>query len=63
MKLSGKSIIGFGSGTGNAASFRAHNPINGEALSPDFYSASQQDLTEAVRLSDEGFCFKRGLSQ
>ena len=55
MKLSGRSIIGFGSGTINAATFRAHNPVNGEALSPDFYSASAQDLTEAVRLADEAF--------
>lgn len=55
MKLSGRSIIGFGSGAVNAVTFRAHNPVTGEALSPDFYSASQQELTEAVRLSDEAF--------
>jgi NADP-dependent aldehyde dehydrogenase len=55
VKLSGRSIIGFGSGAVNAVTFRAHNPVTGEALSPDFYSASQQELTEAVRLSDEAF--------
>ncbi len=53
MKLSGRSIIGFGSGAVDTATFRAHNPANAEALSPDFYSASHQDLTEAVRLADE----------
>jgi 2,5-dioxopentanoate dehydrogenase len=55
VKLSGKSIVGFGSGAVNAITFRAHNPVTGEALSPDFHSASQHELTEAVRLSDEAF--------
>jgi 2,5-dioxopentanoate dehydrogenase len=55
VKLSGKSIIGFGEGSTKGTIFRAHNPVTGEALAPDFYSASGDEVNEAVRLAHEAF--------
>jgi alpha-ketoglutaric semialdehyde dehydrogenase len=55
VKLSGISIIGFGEGSTQGTTFRAHNPVTGEALDPDFYSASGDEVNEAVRLAHEAF--------
>ena len=36
VKLAGRSIIGFRDGATAGAKFRAHNPVTGETLDPDF---------------------------
>ena len=55
MKLSGRSIIGFGQGSSNGAIFRAHNPVSAEAIAPDFYSASAEEVERAARLAHDAF--------
>jgi alpha-ketoglutaric semialdehyde dehydrogenase len=53
--LSGRSIVGFTQGAVSGATFRAHNPVTGEALAPDFYSASAEEVERAGRLAHEAF--------
>ena len=55
MKLSGCSIIGFRQGTDTGATFRAHNPTTGQPLDPDFFSATPDEVNEAVQLAHEAF--------
>ena len=55
MNLSGRSIIGSRPGSETPRSFRAYDPVSGEALDPEFSSASSNEVDEAVRLSDEAF--------
>ena len=55
MKLSGRSIIGFDRSSTSGTAFCAHNPVTGEALSPDFYSASTEDVERAVQLAHQAF--------
>ena len=55
MKFSGRSIIGFADGSVSGEAFRARNPMTGEALRPDFYSASTEEVEAAVRLAHEAF--------
>jgi hypothetical protein len=43
VKLSGRSIIGFQSGTGTGEAFHASNPKTGERLEPDFFSATGEE--------------------
>ena len=55
MNLSGRSIVGFNDGSTSGVSFRARNPVNGETLLPDFYSATPEEAEVAVRLADDAF--------
>ena len=55
VNLSGKSIIGFRPASGKGATFRAHNPATGEALAPDFFAATAEEVQEAARLAHEAF--------
>jgi NADP-dependent aldehyde dehydrogenase len=52
-ELNGKSIIGFGSGNETNKTFTAFNPQTGEAVEPKFYSATNEELNEAVQLAAE----------
>jgi len=54
VNLSGRSIIGFGDGS-TGVSFRARDPMTGETLLPDFYSASAEEAEAAVRLGNDAF--------
>lgn len=53
MRFSGRSIIGFADGSISGETFRARNPMTGEALLPEFYSAANEEVDAAVRLADE----------
>lgn len=55
MKFSGRSIIGFADGSVSGEAFRARNPMTGEMLRPDFYSALTEEVEAAVRLAHEAF--------
>jgi len=55
MKLSGQSMIGFTDGAGTGAAFRARNPTTGETISPDFFSASVNDVNRAAQLAGDAF--------
>lgn len=62
MKLVGRSIIGFREGSTAGAKFRAHNPVKGETLEPDFYSASAEEVDQAASLANEAFATYRNTS-
>ncbi|HWH56395.1 MAG TPA: aldehyde dehydrogenase family protein, partial [Terriglobales bacterium] len=62
MKLAGRSIIGFREGSTSGAKFRAHNPVTGEALEPDFYSASAEEVNQAASLAHDAFATYRNTS-
>ena len=62
MKLAGRSIIGFRVGATAGAKFRAHNPVTGETLEPDFYSASAEEVNQAATLAHEAFATYRNTS-
>lgn len=53
MKITGKSIIGFGRGAESATTFTAFNPKTGEAVEPNFYSASLDELNRAVESAND----------
>src|SRR5262249_12615581 len=55
MPLSGRSIIGFAEAQAAGARFRAINPITRETISPDFFSASQDDIERASQLANDAF--------
>src|SRR5262252_1038431 len=55
VKLEGRSLIGFREGSTAHGTFRAHNPVTGEALEPQFYSASREEVDEAAKLAHEAF--------
>jgi NADP-dependent aldehyde dehydrogenase len=50
--LDGRSFIGFGRGEANPNEFCAFNPRNGEEIGPAFYSATPDELEQAVALAD-----------
>ena len=52
MELKGTSIIGFDRGARGGDTFTAFNPETGEAVQPDFHSASQEELDRAAGLAD-----------
>lgn len=52
MNLTGKSIIGFARGSETAKTFTAFNPGTGEAVEPDFYSATTEELEKAAKLAE-----------
>ncbi len=62
MKLEGRSIIGFRDGATGGAKFRAHNPVTGETLDPDFYSPSAEEVNQAATLAHEAFATYRNTS-
>lgn len=62
MKLAGRSIIGFREGSTTGAKFRAHNPVTGETLEPDFYAASAEEVNQAASLAHEAFATYRNTS-
>lgn len=55
MKLTGKSILGFGDGSPTALTFRARNPKTGAALDPPYFSANTEEVDRAVHLAGEAF--------
>jgi NADP-dependent aldehyde dehydrogenase len=55
LKLSGKSILGFGEGSHTSLTFRARNPKTGASLDPEYFSANSEEVERAVRLADAAF--------
>jgi NADP-dependent aldehyde dehydrogenase len=55
LKLTGKSIVGFGDGSITSLTFRGRNPKTGESLDPEYFSATAEEVDRAVRLGDEAF--------
>ena len=53
MELTGKSIIGFSRGSETEKTFTAFNPETGEAVEPNFYSATNDELNRAVGLAEQ----------
>lgn len=53
MKLSGRSLIGFESGTATHEVFHALNPKSGERLEPGFSAASPDEVDRAVRMAHQ----------
>jgi NADP-dependent aldehyde dehydrogenase len=53
MELKGISIIGFSNGSETDKIFTAFNPAYGEAVEPNFYSATNEELNKAVKLADK----------
>jgi alpha-ketoglutaric semialdehyde dehydrogenase len=51
MEITGKSIIGFSRGNESETIFTAFDPATGEAIEPNFYSATQEELNRAVELA------------
>ena len=62
MKLTGRSLIGFREGSTAGAKFRAHNPVTGQTLDPDFHSASAEEVNQAAALAHEAFASYRTLA-
>lgn len=62
MKLTGRSILGNGSGTPRGQSFRATNPATGAQMEPLFYSAGADEIKQAVALADRAFSQWSGAS-
>lgn len=52
MEITGKSIIGFSRGSESGTTFTAFNPTTGEAVEPNFYSASLDELNKACKLAE-----------
>jgi alpha-ketoglutaric semialdehyde dehydrogenase len=55
LKLSGQSIIGFGSAANTGPSFRATDPRTGEQLAPEFFSAGSDEVNRAAELAHKAF--------
>ena len=55
MKLTGKSILGFGDGSPTSFTFRARNPKTGASLDPPYFSANAEEVDRAVRLAHDAF--------
>lgn len=51
-ELTGQSIIGFERGSETAKTFQAFNPQTGEAVGPNFFSATRDELDRAAVLAD-----------
>ncbi|HUR99646.1 MAG TPA: aldehyde dehydrogenase (NADP(+)) [Pyrinomonadaceae bacterium] len=52
MELTGTSIIGFGSRSASGNTFTAFDPQTGQAVEPDFHSATKEDLDRAAGIAD-----------
>ncbi len=61
MELTGQSIIGYHLGSKSGKVLHGFNPSTGEVLSPAFYSATDIEVDEAVRLAAESFAGFRAL--
>jgi 2,5-dioxopentanoate dehydrogenase len=55
VKFTGRSIIGDREGPGAGATFRAHNPVTGEELDPEFVSAMPDEVNLAADLARQAF--------
>ena len=55
MKISGQSILGFGSSANTGPSFRATNPRTDEPLAPDFFPAGPEEVNRAADLAHQAF--------
>src|SRR5512135_207978 len=55
MELTGQSIIGYQRGAKTGKVLNGLNPSTGEVLTPAFYSASEDEVDESVRLAAESF--------
>lgn len=53
IELTGTSIIGSGRGNATAKTFRAFDPQTGEAVGPDFHSATPDELHRAANLAEQ----------
>ena len=53
VELTGTSIIGSSRGAATVKTFTAFNPMNGEQVAPNFYSATMAELENACRLADQ----------
>ncbi|MGC1105882.1 MAG: aldehyde dehydrogenase (NADP(+)) [Candidatus Acidiferrales bacterium] len=54
-QLTGRSILGNGSGETRGKSFRAVNPATGQEIQPQFYSASAGEIQQAALLAERAF--------
>lgn len=52
IEITGKSIIGFSRGNESDTTFTAFNPATGEAVEPNFYSASLDELNKTCELAE-----------
>ncbi len=52
MDITGRSILGFDRGSKGEDTFRAFDPKTGEAVEPDFHSATADELNRAASLAD-----------
>jgi alpha-ketoglutaric semialdehyde dehydrogenase len=55
MELTGTSIIGFSRGSENGGSLFGVNPATGENLAPQYHSASEAEVEQAVKLAAAAF--------
>ena len=53
MEIGGRSIIGFDRGSATGNTFTAFNPETGEAIKPDFHSATDAEMNRAASLAEE----------
>jgi len=53
MELTGRSIIGYRRGNKAGKILKGFNPATGELLDPAFYSASEEDVEDAVQLASQ----------
>jgi alpha-ketoglutaric semialdehyde dehydrogenase len=53
MEITGRSIIGFGRANETETTFTAYDPATGEAVEPNFYSATPEELNKAVELASK----------
>ncbi|HZP17769.1 MAG TPA: aldehyde dehydrogenase (NADP(+)) [Terriglobales bacterium] len=57
MNLAGCSIIGSRRSLTGGTGFRAYDPTTAQAVEPDFFSATLDEVNEAARLAHEAFVF------
>jgi len=55
MELTGQSFLGSRRGSRDGAAFHAIDPATGEALAPQYHSASHNEVNEAAELAAEAF--------
>ena len=55
LKLTGKSILGFGDGSQTPFTFCGRNPKTGAPLDPQYFSASAEEVDRAASLADDAF--------
>jgi alpha-ketoglutaric semialdehyde dehydrogenase len=57
MELMGQSLIGYHRGSKTGSVLNGFNPATGEVLPPAYYSVSENEADEAIRLAAESFSF------